>query len=59
MVENEKEMINKMTLDMECNKYDMLCLDVPYEVLKYVSGLGFSNYDCNLDCANCEHMEEV
>lgn len=59
MVNNEKEMINKMTIDMECTRYDMPCLDVPYEVLEYVGGLGFSNYECNLDCKNCSEMEEL
>lgn len=58
MVSNEKEMIKKMTIDMECTRYDMACMDVPYEVLTYVGGLGFSNYDCNLDCKNCSDMEE-
>lgn len=46
-----------MTEDMYCAKYDMDCVDVPHEVLKYVGGLGFSNYDCNLDCQNCSEME--
>lgn len=58
MINNEEEMIKKMNVDMECNKYDMPCLDVPYEVLTYFGGLGFSDYECNLDCRNCEHMEE-
>lgn len=59
MVINEKEMIKKMNIDMECNKYEMPCVDVPYEVLDWVGGLGFSNYECNLDCKNCKHMEEI
>lgn len=59
MVDNEKEMIAKMNIDMECSKYDMACLDVPHEVLMWVGGLGFSNYDCNLDCKNCEYLEEL
>ena len=57
MVENESEMIKKMTIDMDCSKYDMACLDVPYEVLDYIGGLGFSSYTCNLDCRNCKHLE--
>ena len=55
---NEKEMLSKMTEDMECNKYDMSCTEVPYEVLEWVGGMGFSNYECNLDCRNCKEMEE-
>ena len=54
----EKKQLEKMNEDMYCNKYDEFCLDVPYEVLMFIGGFGFSNYDCNLDCNNCEHMEE-
>lgn len=57
-MKTEKEMIKEMNEDMECNKYDMPCMDVPYEVLDWESGMGFSAYECNLDCKNCEHMEE-
>lgn len=59
MINSEKEMIEKMNIDMWCNKYDMACLDVPYEILTYIGGLGFSAYECNLDCKNCEYMEEI
>lgn len=54
----EQEKLKEITDDMYCNKYDMECGDVPYEVLYYVGGLGFSNYKCDLICKNCEHMEE-
>lgn len=59
VVNNEEELIKKMTIDMECTKYDMPCLDVPYEVLTYVGGFGFSNYKCDLNCKNCSEMEET
>ena len=43
---------------MYCKKYDMYCLDVPGEVLMFVGGIGFSCYECELDCKECGEMEE-
>lgn len=56
---NERDMLQKMNEDMYCTLYDVDCLDVPSEVTEWIDGLGFSAYECNLDCANCEHMEEL
>ena len=50
LITREEEITKEelMTEDMYCKKYDMDCIDVPYEVLEHIGGLGFSNYDCNL-----------
>lgn len=53
----EKEKLKLLDQDMWCNKYNMCCADVPYEVLYYVGPCGFSNYDCDLICNDCEKME--
>lgn len=45
--------------DMFCNKYDMDCCDVPDEVIDWIGGLGFKAYTCNLNCKECEHMEDI
>lgn len=54
----EQEKIKMLNEDMYCNKYEMLCLDVPYEVLTFIGGLGFSCYECELNCKECGEMEE-
>lgn len=54
----EQEKLKLITDDMYCNKYKLFCGDVPFEVLEYFGGLGFSNYDCELNCRECEHMDE-
>lgn len=61
-VMTEKEKIKLITEDMWCNKYSMECGEVPYEVLNEeifdLTGLGFSNYECDLLCRDCEFMKE-
>ena len=59
---SEKEKMKLITEDMYCNKYNMWCGDVPYEVINEeimeLTGLGFSNYECELNCKDCSEMEE-
>lgn len=56
-VEEEKRKLKLMSEDMYCKRYEMQCEDVPYEVLTFVGGLGFSNYNCELTCKECLDME--
>ena len=56
---SEEEKLKLITDDMFCNKYNMDCMEVPFEVLNWIGGLGFSAYTCNLECRNCENMEEI
>ena len=44
---------------MFCNRYDMECEEVPYEAIDWIGGLGFSAYTCDLNCKECEDMEEI
>lgn len=53
----EQEKLKLLNEDMYCTRYEEYCLDVPYEVLKFIDGFGFSDYDCDLNCKECEHME--
>lgn len=55
----EQEKLRKLNEDMYCQKYDEYCLDVPYEVLKYIGGFGISNYECDLNCSKCKHMNII
>lgn len=59
----EKEKLKLLTENMYCEKYNVECLEVPYEVLHEgileLTGLGFSNYDCDLLCKNCKYMKEI
>lgn len=59
----EKEKIKLIGEDMYCEKYDMYCEEVPYEVLNEeileLTGLGFSNYECELNCKDCKGMVEL
>ncbi len=56
---NEQEKIKLITEDMFCNRYDMECEEVPYEAIDWIGGLGFSAYTCDLNCKECEDMEEI
>ncbi|MFR0018637.1 MAG: hypothetical protein ACLRU3_01650 [Paraclostridium sp.] len=56
---NEEEKLKLISEDMFCNKYDMDCQAVPYEVIDWIGGLGFSGYTCKLNCRECEEMEEI
>ena len=58
MMQKEKEALKLITEDMFCNKYNMECEEVPYEVIDWIGGLGFSAYTCSLNCRCCEEMEE-
>ena len=55
----EQRKLDFITEDMFCNRYDMECSEVPYEVIDWIGGLGFSAYTCSLDCKDCEEMEEI
>lgn len=58
----EKEKLKLLNEDMWCNKYNMCCMDVPYEVINEeiveLTGLGFSDYECELNCNDCEEMSK-
>lgn len=60
---NEKEKLKLINDDMYCGKYDMFCGDVPYEVIDEevmdLTGLGFSAYECELNCKTCNEMIEL